>query len=136
MADAWHDLSHEMVWAPRTLGGLAHSKNGKGGKADYSKGMGCGSAVAGNLGAPRRVQTTCPRSVSSSNDCAELVPAAPRLRPPPAAAGPPTPGASGGGAPGGAPAWRSAANTRSDLPNNLRTLMMKCDMSDINFICF
>ena len=22
------------------------------------------------------------------------------------------------------------------LPNNLRTLMMKCDMSDINFICF
>ena len=56
----WHDLSHEMVWAPCTLGGRA--------------------VVA--KAAPLLQEIWVIR--------VELVPAAPRLRPPPAA-GPPTP---------------------------------------------
>ena len=130
----WHDLSHTMSGKAHYSEGMGCGKSGKGGRP----GRRCkgGSAVAGNLGDPRRVQTSCPRSVSSSNACAELVPAAPRLRPPPAA-GPPT----SRRRPALAERLAERRQRRCprlpdvlDLQNNLRTLMMKCDMSDISFI--
>ena len=106
MADAWHDLSHEMVWAPRAVVAKAAPLLQEIWVLRVESRQRLRRAGAGSPEAP---------TAAGSRATDEPPPARP--------------------APGGAPAWRSAANTRSDLPNNLRTLMMKCDMSDINFIC-